>query len=238
MAIAHYLAMTAAEMTVAPLSRYTAWMACHFSPYSTGLRNLPQQLPEGCLLILNDRIPIHGHDPQRICSELEDTVQKFHCSGILLDFQNRDVPETDALAGFLVEKLSCPLGISPGYQKDGAAVFLPAVPPDTPLQDYLAPWKGKRVWLETALEGMDISLTKNGAQIVSMQEHSFPSSFSDEALHCHYCMEESHDSITFHLWRSAEDLSALMEEAEILGVEMGVGLFQELGNPASVQEDE
>ena len=42
MAIRQYLAMTAAEMTQAgSLPRHAAWMACHFSPYSTGLTNLP-----------------------------------------------------------------------------------------------------------------------------------------------------------------------------------------------------
>ena len=71
MAMARYLAMTAAEMMGgAPLPGKTAWMACHFSPYSTGLCNLPAALPPGSLLILNDRTPIHGHDPERICREL------------------------------------------------------------------------------------------------------------------------------------------------------------------------
>ena len=46
MAIRQYLAMTAAEMTQAgSLPRHSAWMACHFSPYSTGLTNLPDRLP-------------------------------------------------------------------------------------------------------------------------------------------------------------------------------------------------
>ena len=64
MAIPQYLAMTAAEMAgTAPLPRYMAWMACHFSPYSTGLTNRPAKLRQGSLLILNDRTPIHCHDP-------------------------------------------------------------------------------------------------------------------------------------------------------------------------------
>ena len=49
------LAMTAAELGAAPLPSHPAWMACHFSPYSTGLTNLPPKLPQDSLLILNDR---------------------------------------------------------------------------------------------------------------------------------------------------------------------------------------
>ena len=52
MAIAQYLAMTAAEMIGSTfLPQKAAWMACHFSPYSTGLCNLPSALPPGSLLI-------------------------------------------------------------------------------------------------------------------------------------------------------------------------------------------
>ena len=75
MAFAQYLAMTAAEMMGnAPPAEGVAWMACHFSPYSTGLCNLPHALPPGSLLILNDRTPIHGHDASRVCRELSQAL--------------------------------------------------------------------------------------------------------------------------------------------------------------------
>ena len=46
MAIRPFLAMTAAEIRgTETLPPKTAWMACHFSPYSTGLSNLPKDLP-------------------------------------------------------------------------------------------------------------------------------------------------------------------------------------------------
>ena len=84
MAIPQYLAMTAAEMAgTAPLPRYMAWMACHFSPYSTGLTNLPAKLHQGSLLILNDRTPIHCHDPERVCRELNSTLHRLGCVGLL-----------------------------------------------------------------------------------------------------------------------------------------------------------
>ena len=71
MPIAHYLAMTAAEMAGnSVLPDRMAWMACHFSPSGVGLSNLPHWLPPGSLLILDDSTPIHDHDPQRVASEL------------------------------------------------------------------------------------------------------------------------------------------------------------------------
>ena len=57
MAIRTYLAMTASEFAKAdPLPPHVAWMACHFSPYDSGLTNLPRKLPTNSLLILNKPI--------------------------------------------------------------------------------------------------------------------------------------------------------------------------------------
>ena len=91
MAIAPFLAMTAAEMhSCASLPEKVAWMACHFSPYGLGLSNLPKTLPPGSLLMMDDITPPQGHDPDLIAAQLEECVQKFQCSGVLLDFQRTD----------------------------------------------------------------------------------------------------------------------------------------------------
>ena len=72
MAIRPFLAMTAAEIRgTETLPPKTAWMACHFSPYSTGLSNLPKALPPGSMVILDDITPIHGHDSETIAALLE-----------------------------------------------------------------------------------------------------------------------------------------------------------------------
>ena len=43
MVIRPFLAMTAAEIRANPdISSPIGWMACHFSPYGTGLSNLPE----------------------------------------------------------------------------------------------------------------------------------------------------------------------------------------------------
>ena len=233
MAIPHYLAMTAAEMeTASPLPKRAAWMACHFSPYSTGLANLPEQLPEGCMLILNDRTPIHKHDPERIAEELKTVLERFHCCGLLLDFQNPGSGETAALARYLAENLNCPLGISQEYQVDKAAVFLSDVPPTIPLEDYLKPWQGQTVWLETALEGQTITLTEKGAAFETNTAQDFLPAHADAALHCHYHIRQEENALVFHTWRTPEDLKSMLAEAEALGVTLAVGLYQELKQSA------
>ena len=72
MALTLYLAMTAAELqNCRQIPEHIAWMACHFSPYSSGISNVPVQLPAGSVLILNDRIPPQGHDPELVARQLQ-----------------------------------------------------------------------------------------------------------------------------------------------------------------------
>lgn len=229
MAITQYLAMTAAEMAIAPLPQHTAWMACHFSPYSTGLTNMPGKLHQGSLLILNDRTPIHCHDPERVCLELNTLLNQFRCMGLLVDFQNPVCPEAQALAAYLGSHLDFPMGISPNYPVENAAVFLPPVPTDVAVENYLQQWAGREIWLEAALEGQNITLTPEGAVYAPNRCQAFDIIHEEISLHCHYAIKEAPEGITFHTWRTPEDLNALLEEAGNLGVQCSVGLYQELG---------
>lgn len=227
MAIPLYLAMTAAEFREAEtLPEPVAWMACHFSPYGTGLTNLPEALPEGSLLILNDRMPPDGHDPERIAGILGDVMTQRHCRGLLLDFQRPGNPETAAAARRLTA-MACPAAVSELYAADGCPVFLPPVPPYRLPADYLAPWRGREIWLEAALDGAVITVTGDGSRFAPLPtgERS-EGGFRDNALHCHYRVEAG-DAARFTLWRTREDVDALLEEAEMLGVTLAVGLYQE-----------
>lgn len=229
MPIVPYLALTAEELRRAgAVPAKCGWMACHFSPYSTGLTNLPQRLPENALLILNDRTPIHGHEPERVGAQLTQTVQRLHCRAVLLDLQRTGEAETAALVQFLADTLTCPVVISEGYALEGHPVFLPPVPCDVKPADYLAPWKGREIWLEAALDGLTLHLTESGCTFLPF-EHSRTGTLTDEALHVHYHIEESANAVDFHLFRTEADLQALLEEAEGLGVKEAVGLYQELG---------
>lgn len=229
MAIPQYLAMTAAEMALAPLPPHPAWMACHFSPYSTGLTNLPQKLRQGSLLILNDRTPIHCHDPERVCRELNEVLRRFDCVGLLVDFQNPACPEAGALAAYLAAHLEAPMGIGPDYAGENTAVFLPPVPTDVTVEEYLRKWAGREIWLEAALEGQNITLTPEGAVYAPNRCRDFDHIHEEKILRCHYSMEDTPEGITFHTWRTPEDLHDLLEEAEHQGVTRSVGLYQELG---------
>ena len=155
MAIRPFLAMTAAEIRgTETLPPKTAWMACHFSPYSTGLSNLPKALPPGSMVILDDITPIHGHDSETIAAQLRPRLEEMECSGVLLDFQRPGYEEAELLAGRLSEALPCPVGVSALYGRGlTCPVFLPPAPPDVCLANYLAPWQGREIWLELALDG-------------------------------------------------------------------------------------
>lgn len=231
MALPLYLAMTAAEMRGNDsLPPQLAYMACLFSPYGTGLSNCPKSLPEGSLLILNDRTPIHGHDHGLIAAQLEEMARRWAVSGILLDFQRPNCDESALLVKFLSEALTCPVGISEPYAGNGnTPVFLPPVPLDIPLAEYLHSWQGREIWLEAALDGAEILLTEAGAAITPLPCCApAPPVHWDANLHCHYSIEIRSSQVRFTLCRSREDLMELLEQAEALGVTRAVGLWQEL----------
>lgn len=226
-----YLAMTAAEFhasTVLPPN--IAWMACHFSPYSTGISNLPEALPEGSLLILNDITPIHNHDPEVVAEQLQDCIRQHNCSAVLLDFQRYPCESSAVLAKKLVQALPCPVAVSEPFSENlDCPVFLPPCPPHRHVEEYLYRWKEREVWLEASLEGETILLTQAGAQYAPLSPGAaVDHGFCEERLHCHYRGEVHSSHALFTLWRTESDLEALCLEGEKLGVTRFVGLYQEL----------
>jgi len=227
MAIPIYLAMTAEEYAFcAEKPAHIAWMACHFSPYCTGITNLPPKLPEDAMVILNDRTPIHRHDPAKIC----DQLKQIPSSGILLDFQRPNVPETEQLVSVIVSELSRPVGVSEGYAaKLNCPVFLPPIPPHILAEEYLHPFQDREIWLEVSLGTTEIRVNKNGAKTKHFEQTSEKDlRHYDEALHCSYITEINKNEAVFTLLRKKTDLDKLMESAEKLGVTRAIGLYQEL----------
>ena len=230
MAIPLFLAMTGAEFAAAgALPKTAAWMACHFSSGDTGITNIPPSLPPGSLLILNDQIPLSGHNLGRVGEQLQQAADALDSRGVLLDFQRPHVPESKELAAYLVSRLTCPVAVSDLYAKElDCPVFLSPCPHHVPLSDYLLPWKGRRISLDLAVDAEVITLTRSGSQILPCPLGEMPEgSHADKLLHCHYSIETSADSMQFTLWRSREDLQNLAAEAEELGAEMLVGLYAE-----------
>ena len=231
MALPLYLALTAAEFqNCSCLPERAAWMACHYSPYALGLSNLPGRLPEGAMLILNDRTPPQGHDPEVIARQLKELADTLHYKYILLDFQRPDLPENAAVAKALAAASPCPVGISELYARElTCPVFLPPVPPHVPPGEYLSPLQGREIWLEAALGGRIITVTEKGSVYSPLAStKALETAMEDMVLHCHYHIRTYDDHIDFTLWRTKDDLQELLREAESLGVTLAVGLWQEL----------
>ncbi len=227
-----YLAMTAGEYEGAQtLPDHIGWMACHFSCYGLGLSNLPRNLPEGAMVILNDRTPVCKHDPQRILEELNDLLQALKPSRFLLDFQRPGQEQTQLIARVLSEELSCPVGVSEQYAKElNCPVFLSSPPLHVNLKEYLQPWQGRTIWLEAVLDTETITVTREGSSFSqeTVQELDVPF-FEETDLHCNYHIHIREDAAVFTLQRDREQLGRLLDEAQESGVELAVGLYQQLG---------
>ena len=228
MGIPLYLAMTAAEFAhCTEVPAHCAWMACHFSPYGTSLTNLPNRLPKGNMLILNDRTPVHGHDPKQIRQMLGDTVAGLGCSAVLLDMQRPNCPETQDIIREALT-LPCPVCVSDIYAKElDCPVFLPPLPLTQTPDNYFSPWVGREIWLDVARECVELTVTAEGCRsCYSNPSGDFP--FREENLCCHYRAELQENCIRFYLRRTKEDLHDLLEQSAAYGVTKGVGLWQEL----------
>lgn len=224
-----YLAMTAAEVGCAEnLPENMAWMACHFSPYGTGLSNLPRDLPKGSMLILNDRTPICGHDPERIAEQLTESVSTLGCSGVLLDLQRPHVSETEQLCDHLVKALSCPVGVTEFYAKGlDCPVFLSPLPPGTTLERHIKPWEGRELWLEVVTDVRTAIVTETGCQWTTDPDFQESQWFEEPHLHCRYCWSHDEKQAVVTFQRTAAHFPALLEEAEKLGITRAVGLYQQ-----------
>lgn len=225
-----FLAMTAAEF--ANCEAYPpkiAYMSCHFSSSDNGLSGIPKWLPPGSVLMFTDVFPPNGHNSKGIAEELAATVEQLNCAALLLDLQRPNLPENKALAK-IAASLPCPVAVSAEYAKDlTCGVLLPPLPLWTLFSDYLQPWKGRRIWLEAAIDGAEVTVTENDSIYTPCYSTSLPSSFPYEALHIDYHMQIRKDRVLFHLRRDRCRLNELLREAEKFGIQGAVGLYQQFG---------
>lgn len=226
MALPLYLAMTAEEMAYAdPLPGLGASMSCHFSLYGSGLEGIPTKLPAGWMMVLSDRVPVWNHDPKLVTAQLQEAEPAL----VLLDFQGDHSSRVNAIIESILT-LPCPVAVSQRWEQDfSCPVFLEPVPPSQSLTSYLAPWEGRDVWLDISTWGEKITVTKDGSTISPL-----PTTAKDgpchreEKLRCHYQTKIFADRAEFSLFRTQEDIAALLAEAEALGVTRAVGLWTEL----------
>lgn len=237
MALPLYLAMTAAEIqNCTQFPGHTAWMACHFSAYANGISNIPNRLPAGSALILNDRIPPQGHDPRLVAAQLAQAVEQLSVRRVLLDFQRPDLTELAAVTQAVTETLPCPVAVTTQYAKDlPCPVFLyPQL--HKPLQEQLQAFFGREIWLEAATDCLQITVTAEGSRFCSVAPVD-DSLFChrDETLHCRYFTQITKDWVRFTLLRDPAALQALLQQADSLGVTCAFGLYQQLGEKETPQ---
>lgn len=228
-----YLAMTASEMRAADaVPEKCAWMACQFSPYGQGLTNIPAQLPPGSILILNDRMPCRGHSPDLAADQLAQAVEQLGCESVLLDFQQPPDPESEAMAAHIVSALPCPAAVSEKYAKDlSCPVFVSPAPLHIPLSVYLAPWRGREIWLEAALGQEAVTVTTQGtAYTPQFPTDGLEGGFFEDTLCCHYRTQILEDAVRFTLFDTPDSLQKKLALSPPLGVTRAVGLWQELGH--------
>ena len=225
------LAMTPAEMSAADkIPEKIAWMACHFSPYTLGIGNIPPSLPKGSMLILNDRSPCQGHSPSLAAQQLHDAAMHLECESVLLDFQRPPEPESEAIVRSIVDKLSIPVAVTAPYAPSlSCPVFLSPAPLHVELADWLSPWEGREIWLEAALCQETASITEQGTVFSPLSAaDAADGGFFDETLCCNYRAEVSARDIRFTLFDTQDTLKKKLQKAHSLGVTRAVGLYQEL----------
>ena len=231
MALPMFLAMTAAEMAASgPIFANFAWMACHFSPYTQGITNLPTQLPPESLLILDDRFPCQGHSAGLVAQQVRDAVTQLNCGSVLLDFQRPADPESMSMVHALLEALPCPTVVSEPYAGDlHCPVFLSPAPLHMALEAHLGPWEGREIWLEAALCQEAATVTKDGTVFTpQFPPREFDGGFFSQKLCCCYHTKIQRDQIRFTLFDTPDSLEKKLEKAHSLGVSRAVGLYQEL----------
>jgi hypothetical protein len=180
------------------------------------------------MVIVNDRIPIFGHDPGRVASELLALAERFQISHIFLDFQRPGNKETASVVRAIAEALPCSVGVSEAYAQEVAcAVCLGPVPPHLGVAEWISPWEGRPIWLEGAPVCRAYAIGEDGCSWEDVRPGGkFP--HWDEKAKCHYRIEISNDIVRFTLQRGSKELE-LLRNTE--GIECFVGLYQEFAQP-------
>ncbi len=200
------------------------YMSCHFAPDGPGISNLPKQLPPGSILMLDDWMPPQNHDPALVSQQLQSALETLGCGSLLLDFQRPQREETAQMVRGILER--CPAVVSAPYAGGlDCPVLLPPIPLNKTPESHLAPWAGRELWVEVALEAMTAAVTETGTCFSSADLPEAPLPHFDEALCCHYGLSLSENAAVFTLYRTWADLQKMMATE---GVTAWVGLFQEL----------
>ena len=210
---------------------FPAWMSCHFSPWGKGLTNLPDTLPSGSILILDDSNPPTNHDTDTIKHQLEEACFRLKPDCILLDFQHPNNPRAPEIIKAIISCLPCSVGVSQLYAPGlSCPVFLNCPAPSVSLETSIKAYHGRELWLELAPEQQKLTLTKDGCHITPelLSPRNEPCFYDRETASCyHWTLSET--SAVFYVQRDLSCLQKLLTQAEKLGITRAVGLYQQLG---------
>ena len=231
-----YHAMTAAEFSsVQKLPKNIAWMACHFSAYSTSLSNLPAEIPAGSMIIINDKMPPSGHDKFAIAEQLNRLADRHKVSYFLLDFERKETEETAEMVQHLTSALNRQVAVTESYAHAGKGpVLISMPPPHISLKQQIGKIQNRELWLELAMETEIATIDSNGCHFSSYCGEEFPEKeFTDSALHTKYRLQICNNHAKYLLKREIAEVADIMKEAKNLGITAFVGLYQQLGKTFS-----
>lgn len=234
MSIPFFLAISAREFPfLSELPPNVAWMSAHFSSSGPGLSNLPSNLPEGSLLILDDQTPWAGHNTEMVCREMVESLLKNRASGLLLDFERPVTPETAMLTEALSQccrEIGVMLGAPESYAEgEDTAVFIPPLPCQTPPEKLYR--KNRKLWLDVSPGAYLLHIAAQGATGQVADQHSFPDGsypvFTDPVLHCSYRSRPNAGGIDILLSHSRESIESLLTALDEQAVQLAIGLYRE-----------
>lgn len=222
-----YLAMMDREMRDSPLlPPHTARMGCTFAPEGPGLLDLPETIPQNGMLIVDDRDPVRGHDPDLVAAALAEAVDKLGIRCILLDFERPAAAASKAMAASLAKSLPCPVGMPPDYGAPlDCPLFLPPCPLYMPMAEYLRPWKNREIWIEARMLRQTITITPQGTVYDSPSPaDNLTGGYYDDVLCCQCITEITDNQVVFTLYDTPETIQKKWNHPRMTHA---IGLFQD-----------
>ena len=176
------------------------------------------EAPGGYLPVITDHRPLTWEAVDRLCR----LGRRWEYA--LLDLENPRCPEAQAL----LEGLPCPAAVPPGMG-DGP-VFLPPCPLHVPLERWLAPWQGREIWMEAAMQRQTVTVDGAGMTASPPEPAEDPAGgFRSGELRCRFLQDISPDRAVFTLFDTPQTLEEKLDAAASLGVTRAIGLYAELG---------
>ena len=222
-----YLAMMDGEMQDSPsLPPRIARMGCTFDPDGPGLLDLPEALPQGGMLMVDDRNPISSQDPHVVATTLAEAADRLGITGILLDFERPPAAVSQAMAACIIRMLPCPVGIPPAYGASlDCPLFLPPCPLHIPMAEYLKPWQHRKIWMEARMLQQTVTVTSTGTVYgIPSPADNLTGGYYDEILCCQCIPEITDAQVRFTLYDTPETLQKKWKHPNIT---RAIGLYQD-----------